>query len=398
MKKMKMKLFGKFLLSDGTAVMGEEELRSKKLVRLLVYILLHKDQVLTHQKLIEVFWEDNSRDPEGALRNQMYRIRNELKIFGPETYINTLPGAYQWNPEIQLETDFEQMEELNNRRLGYEKMNEEERKTLCREIIACFAGNITTKIAGEMWMLPLAVRYQTMYMDTVKMLCEILEKENAWMEIEGLCNEALRVDPHDEDIYCWLLRSLHGQNRNDRALQRYNMATKLFYESLGITNPAKLRKVFDQILSDTQTRVTDILELLDDAREDERPNSVFICDYQIFRQIYRMEVRRIDRLGVAEHIALLTINRLVDTTTDKMVDRLLVEGMDILEKTLSSSLRVGDVAARYSPTQFILLLPMCSYESGIKVIERVKDKFQKSIGQRKLSMTYEMAELTASGR
>ena len=90
-----MQLFGSFCLRYGEAIMGEEQLRSNKLTRILVYILMNRYSILTHQKLIEVFWEDDSRNPEGALKNAMYRLRNELKVLGTENFICTLPEAYR---------------------------------------------------------------------------------------------------------------------------------------------------------------------------------------------------------------------------------------------------------------------------------------------------------------
>ena len=78
MKKVKMQLFGSFLLANETTVLGEEKIHSNKLTRLLVYLLLHRDYMLTHRQLIEVFWEDDTKNPEGALKKLMYRIRNEL--------------------------------------------------------------------------------------------------------------------------------------------------------------------------------------------------------------------------------------------------------------------------------------------------------------------------------
>jgi len=49
--------------------------------------------------------------------------------------------------------------------------------------------------------------------------------------------------------------------------------------------------------------------------------------------------------------------------------------MDKLEKIIVSSLRKGDVVSRFSPTQFVLLLPL-SYENGEKVVARLLDRFR----------------------
>lgn len=70
---MQMNIFGGFSLSDGLVSVNESTLHSNKLNRLLIYILLHRDRDLSHQELIDTFWqEEHSRNPEGALKNLVY--------------------------------------------------------------------------------------------------------------------------------------------------------------------------------------------------------------------------------------------------------------------------------------------------------------------------------------
>ena len=69
MKKIKLQLFGSFSLQSDTGVLSEELLSSNQLLRLLAYILIYRDKVLTHQDLIEKFWDDDSKNPKGSLKN-----------------------------------------------------------------------------------------------------------------------------------------------------------------------------------------------------------------------------------------------------------------------------------------------------------------------------------------
>lgn len=143
MKKVKMQLFGSFYLANDEKVLGEEKIHSNKLTSLLVYILVNRDYMLTHRQLIDIFCEDKSKNPENALKNLMYHIRNELKTLGNERFICTLPGAYRWNPEIEVETDYEQFEWMV-RDLHLSK-REEEKEYLCRKILLCYRGNVSVK-------------------------------------------------------------------------------------------------------------------------------------------------------------------------------------------------------------------------------------------------------------
>lgn len=392
MKKLEMQLFGTFFLSDGKTVLDEKTLHSKKLTQLLVYILMNRHSVLTHQKLIEVFWDGSSKNPEAALKNQIYLIRNALKELGPEEYLCTVPGAYRWNPEIEVETDYEVFEEIANT-IKENELETQEKIRLCRKLISCYKGNVFKKISDEPWILPKVIWFQSVYMDTVKVLCGLLAEQKEWEEIEMICSQVLQMDPLDEDIHCWLLYSLSGQKKYDKALNHYEKANKQFYESIGVQNPEKLRATFKEILSETENSAMDMDHLINEIREKNTPQGVFFCDYQIFRQIYQMESRRIDRIGAAEHIILFTLKI---RGNEMAVDKLLMKGMEELETSIRSSLRTGDVASRYSKTQFIVLLPMCSYESAAKVVMRIQKNFQRTFGKSSLELSYELAELLTS--
>lgn len=392
MKKVKMQLFGSFELEYEGRKVTEETLHSKKLTKLLVYILMNRDTVLTHQQLLEVLGNDESQKPENVLKNLMYRMRRAMTELGEEKFINTSTGAYRWNPEISVESDYEQYEEQAE--ALQKEYDDAKRKALCYTILSGYKNNVTSKVAQETWMLPKTTWYQTTYMETAHTLCELLEKENDWQEMELICNKAMAVDSFDEDIHCWLLKSMHGQRKYDLAIAQYEKSKKTFYENMGIQPPESLQEAFQEMLGDIGEDIKDVSRLLEEMQETERLNGAFICDYHIFRQIYRIEVRRIERSGMAEHMLLLTIRKRSTRHSDKLSEKANNEGMEALELAIRCCLRAGDVASRYSPTQFVVLLPMCSYESGTMVAERIQKYFRKLIGKKGIELVWELSELT----
>ena len=389
MKKMKMQLFGSFMLEYEGQVLDEETLHSNKLTRLLVYILMNRESALTHQQLLEVLGNDDSQNPENVLKNLMYRMRKAMSELGDEKFICTLAGAYKWNPDIIVETDYEAYEALLD---GLRRTTDpESKKVICRNIIDSYKSNVSTKVSQETWMLPKTTWYQNGYLEAAHTLCELLKKEKEWAEIELISNKAMAVDAFDEDIHCWLLKSMHGQKKYDLAIAQYEKSKKTFYENMGIQSPEKLQEAFQKMLSDIGEDIKDVSKLLDEMRETERLKGAFICDYHIFRQIYRIEVRRIERSGLAEHMLLLTIRKKAVRATDNTLS----EGMEALELAIRCCLRAGDVASRYSPTQYVILLPMCSYESGTMVAERINKYFRNLVGKKGIELVWELTEVTS---
>lgn len=391
MKKIKMQIFGSFVLEYDGHMLTEETIHSNKLTKLLVYILMNRDSVLTHQQLLEVLGNDESQKPENVLKNLMYRMRKAMAELGDEKFICTIAGAYKWNTEIPVETDYEAFETMVE--TLHNEQDTEKRKALCYALIDSYKTNVTAKVAQETWMLPKTTWYQTSYMDAVHVLCGILEQAKEWQELELICNKAMVVDSFDEDIHCWLLKSMHGQRKFDLAIAQYEKSKKLFYENMGIQPPESLQDAFQEMLGAIGEDIKDVSRLLEEMQETERLNGAFICDYHIFRQIYRIEVRRIERSGMAEHMLLLTIRKRSTRHSDKLSEKANNEGMEALELAIRCCLRAGDVASRYSPTQYVVLLPMCSYESGIMVAERIQKYFRKLIGKKGIELVWELSEL-----
>lgn len=227
---MNVQLFGRFCLSDGNCFMSEKDFHSNKLVKLLVYILLYRHRNLTRQELMEIFWEDDkTRNPEGALKNLVYRLRLLLRDFGEQEFILTLPGSYQWNPEVPVETDYEKFETLAREMRAAEDI--EEKKDLGEQAIDLYKKDVTASVASEDWIVSVLTYYRLLYMETVKTLADIFEREESWDQLESLCLRALEVDGLDEDIYCWMIRSQIGKKKFDQALEWYDNAKKTFYES-----------------------------------------------------------------------------------------------------------------------------------------------------------------------
>jgi len=390
--KIRMQLFGNFCLENENARLDEEMLHSRKLTRLLAYIIIYRDRNISHQELIDIFWEDNSKNPQGALKNLMYRLRTSLKVLGEEEYIDTLSGAYRWNPDILVETDYEQFEKLAEE--IRKETDQTKKKELCDQIITGFQGNISEQIGSETWILPKITWYRSIYMDIIKELGSIYEKEEDWSSLEVLCNNALQMDTLDEDLHYWIIKSLWGSNKNDLAMLHYENVSKMLYDSLGIRTTEKLQTIFKEIIEKTDGNVKDIGSLMKEVREPENPKGAFFCDYQNFRQIYRVEARRNSRLGIAEYVLLFTLRRNGGAKRNLSEDSGLMDGMTILGNLLRDLLRMGDVAARYGLTQYLVLLPTCNYEAAVMVANRIQDAFSKCIGKKRMELVFELEELT----
>lgn len=69
------------------------------------------------------------------------------------------------------------------------------------------------------------------------------------------------------------------------------------------------------------------------SREKEEPREVFVCEYPVFREIYRVEARRIRRTGIAEYMLLITMKSSSTSKSDaQSLEERITCGMQILDE------------------------------------------------------------------
>lgn len=368
---------GKFKIVENGNVLNDDVLRSDMLKKLLIYILGHREHPITIQELSEALWqEDETDNPAGALKNLMYRLRNILKAtFGDQKYIITSPGSYSWNKEIGVSYDAEHFEKY---------CKDAKRATKEKDVISnyekaldIYQGDFLENVLDKHWAVTLSTYYHSMFLSATKALAELYLKKECYQELEQICVNALRFDKVDEQLYCYHIRALIRQNKYDLAMKNYEEATKILYDALGVRNSAGLKEVQQELLKMSKGTEAERIEDVHDDMEEEQPEGVFLCGYPIFKEIYRLEARKIGRLGEAEFLLLMTVE-LSDGVTaenDKMKQFLIKQAMKQLEDSLKETLRIGDVAARYSDSQYVVLLPTCTYENSMKVSNRILTAF-----------------------
>ena len=104
----------------------------------------------------------------------------------------------------------------------------------------------------------------------------------------------------------------------------------------------------------------------------DRLTGAFFCELDVFTDIYNLEARSIARSGRGVCLAMISAV-MRDGSTPPL--RMLGGYMDKLADCIQGTLRRGDVVAKYSVAQFILLLPAPSVEKGRVALDRIVGQF-----------------------
>lgn len=366
---------GKFLISDGVVLLNEGNIHSNMISKLFTYMLLHRDKTLATEDISAALWgDDGTENPSNALKNLMYRLRKALnENFGENDYIITNRGSYKWNPAIKVVLDIEEFE-----RLALQAKREnvyEEAIYTYEEAIALYKGDFMSKLLDMHWVITLNTYYHGLYLTCVKALCELYLKVERYSDLDRLCNDALKFEKGDEQLYCYQIEARMKSGQISLALSSYERAREIIEKELGIRKTVVLNKVYEELLLTSKGSAKyNMIDVKRDISEED-PSGVFLCGYPIFKEIYRLEVRKNERRKEPENLLLLTVEffQRLDRkpATQKQIDDTIKETMDIMADVLKRCLRVGDVASKYSDSQYIILLPTCTKELAMLVANRI---------------------------
>lgn len=388
-------MLGGFSMEVSGKTLTDEINRSQKLWNVLCYLIVHRDRTVPQSEFISLFWPDeNSANPVNALKTLLYRVRAMLEPLFPQDTppILSQRGAYSWNPAVRCTLDTDRFEELC--RQGQDaKRSDEERMEAFRQALALYRGDFLPKQGGHMWLVVLSTRYHTLYIQAVKDYAALLEAHGEYQEMVQTAERALTLDDLDEELYILVIRGLVAQGQESAALEHYQRATDILYRNLGVTPSDELRALYSRIMDTEGDLETDLEVVQNSLRETASRPGAFVCEYGFFREAYRLEARRAARSGNCVHLALITVTlpgggipelNVLNTTMDRLLD------------VIVSCLRRGDVVARYSGAQYVILLPAANFEDSTMVMERIVSTFNRQYRRNFLKLVYRIREMDLS--
>ena len=377
-EKITVKMLGGFTISQGDRVISESDGRTKKVWMLIEYLLAHRRNDISQEKLIEILWEDEECDaPFNALKNLVYRARKQLGKLSPggkTEYIRFARNTYAWNNDLSCEIDAEEFER-HYKLASSGAASEEESVSHYKTALSLYTGEFLPKSAYDTWVISKSAYYMSLYNECVRRVSVILLDQDRYDEIVLICEQAVALYPFEEEIHKLLLYSYMKAGKINKALSHYEYISDMFYRELGVNITESFRSIYKEIVKGVSTVETDLNIIKQDLREACESSGAFYCDYDIFKNIYRLQARSMMRTGQSIHVALLTLS---DKSGDIPKDEVLKLAMPQLRDCIVSSLRKGDTVSMYSAAQYVVILPMTTYENGEMVMKRITGRFRQT--------------------
>ena len=324
----------------------------------------------------------------------VYRFRTatrEIGIPNDEDLIVSGKNTYYWNKNLKYEFDFEIFEELYKKTFD-ESFTKEESLKAALEAFKLYKGEFLPKLNLEQWVIPLNTYYKKCYLDLIDYIIKSMNEMHNYKEIINICKSAVKIEKYNENLYKELIIAYINMNCYNEARNIYKDVCNIFYNKFGIELSDKFKQLYIKIMENDRKIQMEINEIANELVDDELNQNVFLCEYEVFKSIYNLQRRTINRSGRSAFLVLLT---LTDNNFEVLSNKYISAEMDRLLEIIARSIRRSDIITRYSPTQYLLMLLTPQYEFAVNVIERVIKAYNKDCPKNKVKISYSLHPITS---
>lgn len=372
---LQVQMLGQFTLRYGDRTISDSDNRSRRVWSLLAYMLYNHGRSFAQEELIHLYWSNNekSADPGNALKSIFHRIRTALDKLQPglgRLLIRRKAGRYFWNNVMPLSLDIEDFEAHFH--AAEAAGDDDVRLAEYQAALALYAGDPLPRMTDEIWTIPIVAYYHSLYTRAAAGAIELLEKQERTAEAVALCRRAIHIEPYQEDLYEHLMRGLLRTGDMKGAMSVYEEMSELLFAHFGVMPSETLRTLYRQATRTVNDRTLTMDEVCSQLAEPAPHGGAMVCEYDFFKILYRAEARSIARNGHSANICLLSVS---GKDGEMLARRSLDPAMNNLQVLVQNNLRRGDVIARCSISQYIILLPQANYENSRMVADRLVSAF-----------------------
>ena len=372
---LQVQMLGQFTLRYGDRTISDSDDRSRRVWSLLAYMLYNHGRSFAQEELIHLYWSngEKSADPGNALKSIFHRIRTALDKLQPglgRLLIRRKAGRYFWNNVMPLSLDIEDFEAHFH--AAEAAGDDDVRLAEYQAALALYAGDPLPRMTDEIWTIPIVAYYHSLYTRAAAGAIELLEKQERTAEAVALYRRAIHIEPYQEDLYEHLMRGLLRTGDMKGAMSVYEEMSEQLFAHFGVMPSETLRTLYRQATRTVNDRTLTMDEVCSQLAEPAPHGGAMVCEYDFFKILYRSEVRSIARNGHSANICLLSVS---GKDGEMLARRSLDPAMNNLQVLVQNNLRRGDVIARCSISQYIILLPQANYENSRMVADRLVSAF-----------------------
>jgi len=383
---LKVKMFGTFSMSYGNqSITGKSKSNESNFITLMEALLHAGKEGIARDALEQAIFQNiDLKNIHHSTQNVIYNAKKQLLKYGlPDVnFIEQKEGVYYFTDEIPVVEDAREFDRLF--KLAEEEKDKTKKMNLYLDVIHLYDGEFLEHQASVVWIAKEARRYRELFCESVEKAAELLREKEEWFVLEDLGYYAAKVHPFAE----WetlTMEALIATSRYEEAIRFYEDISDYYMSVIGLRPSARMQELMDY-LGDQINHSYEVLDEIQEKLMEEDPDAHggYACSYPIFRGIYQLTERTMERGGQSVFLMLCT---LVDSKGNPMRDNAqMTELTDRLKDAIFRSIRRSDVVCRYGKGQYLVLLANTTMENCKIVQKRINQNFL--IGRQRTGVQY----------
>lgn len=216
-------LFGELEITTSKGRITESELKSPKISRLLVYLLLSRKAGNAPREIADTIWSDEETDMQGKnMKGLVYRLQQAFSLISDYRLVESTVNGYQLNPKLNITTDVQLFNSKWDMAMSAPSL--EDKEEILKKMVELYTGDILHSASSEHWIMPHSTSLQFRYVGAVNELMKLFEAERHYHHIRSYAAKALLIVPHDPNVYYWLIHAMYKQGHMEMARSELKMA------------------------------------------------------------------------------------------------------------------------------------------------------------------------------
>ena len=368
---------GKFSVKINGKSVDEYFRKTKRLLQLLNLFIIARSKPISVNYICDSIWGDEDDfDTQKALQNLIYRFRRVFIENGMPDGIAYTNKMYSLSDSLDISVDVYKLEDNYNRALSND-IDIDEKTKLLQEIIELYNGEyIFNSISDDNMSYNASVRYKRIFIDTACILSDIYSENSSHDEMMQLCNKVIAIEPLEEAIYSRIVEAMLIKGEAGKAISVLEDYFELLYRETGSRASDSINNLYKKLKGSTDSLKNNAEKIFGELQEVNSLEQALFCSFDVFKDIYRYEMRQLDRRIYSISLVILEICSL---SKEEMSDKILQKSRKILNECCFKTLRKDDVFSGYSKTQTVLMLIIKHENDAQIVIERLKNKFNNNV-------------------
>ena len=215
------------------------------------------------------------------------------------------------------------------------------------------------------WLYNRSERLHQQFLQTVDSRLAQLQQAGYVHRYVALVRRAIDADPTNEALQQRLIEGLRQTERDTDADQQVELAARLN----SAARDEMMADYYDRIQRANRALETGLVQFKEELMRGEDNNRAIVCDRRVFRSLFCLQRRGMERTGGHALLGILTLTEL-DPASEKRE-----AALNGLVKIMLLNLRRGDVITRLDESTIAMFLPNADESAANIIIDRLKRSF-----------------------